>query len=356
MRNLFSHSTVKKGISMKSFGNYFILLIIILFAANIFAQTGTSVNKTGTTAAQFLKIGVGPRAIGMGGAYTATADDINSIYWNPAGLASLFSKEAYFNHVDWISDVKLDYAGFGMDIPGFGTLGAFVSVMSMGDMLVRTLEQPEGTGEYFDAGSLLIGLSYARNLTDEFSIGFNAKYITEHIWHETASSFAFDIGTLYRIPFINQFRIGAGISNFGPKMQLSGRDITQVTTSGAGEGNKINTDLQLDKFELPLIFRIGLAVDAVKSSDSRLTLAADAVHPNDNTEHVNTGLEYAWNEILFLRGGYKSLFEKDSEQGFTVGIGINYRLIESVKVKFDYAYQDFGRLKNVQYFSVGVRF
>jgi hypothetical protein len=199
----------------------------------------------------------------MGGAYTALADDINAMYWNPAGLSRMNSKEAYFNHVDWIMDVKLDYAGFAMDVADFGTLGAFISVMSMNDMPVRTLQQPEGTGELF-SGSIVIGLSYARNLTEEFSIGFNAKYVGEHIWNESAKTFAVDIGTQYIIPFLNEFRLGASISNFGPKMKMSGRDILQTTTVGSGEGNLINTDLQLDEFELPLLFRIGIAVNAIK--------------------------------------------------------------------------------------------
>lgn len=336
-----------------------IKLVCCLFTLFIFelnAQTGSSLNKTGTTAAQFLKIGIGPRAIGMGGAFTASANDINAMYWNPAGLSRMYSKEAYFNHVDWVMDVKLDYAGFALDVADIGTLGAFISVISMDDMPVRTLEQPEGTGELFSAGSIVIGLSYARNLTEEFSIGFNAKYVGENIWNESAKTFALDIGTQYVIPFLNEFRLGASISNFGPKMKMEGRDVLITTTVGAGEGNLINTDLQLDEFDLPLLFRIGLAVDAIKTAENRLTLAVDAVHPNDNSEYINTGLEYTWNEIFFIRGGYKSLFEEDGEQGLTVGAGINYRFFDSFKIKFDYAYQDFGRLKNVQYISLGVRF
>lgn len=333
-----------------------VTIFCITFLQPSFGQIGSTLNKTGTTSAQFLKIAVGPRAVGMGGAFTAVADDINSIYWNPAGLARMNSKEAYFNHVNWIGDVNLDYAGYGMDIGGFGSIGAFASVLSMGDMAVRTLENPEGTGEFFSVGSLLLGISYARNLTDEFSIGFNVKYINEHIWHESASSIAFDIGTLYSIPFLNRFSLAASISNFGSKMRLEGRDILQITTVGAGDGNIINTNLELDEFELPLIFRFGAAVDAIKSDENRLTIAVDAVHPNDNSEHVNSGMEYTWNETFFIRAGYKSLFESEGEQGLTLGVGINYRLVEAVNIKIDYAYQDFGRLENVQYFSLGINF
>jgi hypothetical protein len=347
-------SGIHKEISMRIVKILPIILISVCFIKSGFAQTET--NKSGTTASQFLKINVGPRAIGMGGAFTSVADDINAMYWNPAGLSRMYSREAYFNHVDWIMDVNLDYAAFAMDLTGLGTLGAFVNVMSMGEMEVRTLQQPEGTGELFNAGAFTLGLSFARNLTEEFSIGINAKYISEYIWNETANGFAIDIGTLYTIPFLNKFSIGASISNFGSKMRMEGRDIIQTTIVGSGEGNIINTDLQLDKFELPLIFRFGISVDAIQEAEHRLTIAADAIHPNDNTESINTGLEYTWNEIVFIRGGYKSLFEADGEQGLTFGVGLNYRILESVKIKIDYAYQDFGRLQNVQYFSLGLRF
>jgi len=70
----------------------------------------TGTYKTGTTAAQFLKIGVGSRAVGMGGAFTATADDITAIYWNPGGLAAAGGNEAVFNHVAWFADMKYDFA------------------------------------------------------------------------------------------------------------------------------------------------------------------------------------------------------------------------------------------------------
>jgi opacity protein-like surface antigen len=139
-------------------------------------------------------------------------------------------------------------------------------------------------------------------------------------------------------------------------MQLSGRDATVVYTSGAGDENLINSNIELDKFDLPLIFRFGISADVIKSSSTRLTLGVDAVHPNDNTESINSGLEFAWNEIIHLRAGYNSLFEADSEKGLTLGFGLNYRIFELIKAKVDYAYQDFGRLNGVHYFSVGIVF
>jgi opacity protein-like surface antigen len=338
---------------MKLFKYLSTVIIILFFAGGLSAQS----IKTGTTAAQFLKIGIGPRAVGMGSAFTATSDDISALYWNPGGLANLNNNQAFFNHVNWIADINYDYSALAANVPGFGVLGAFVSILSTNDMPVRTIERPEGTGELFTYSTMAIGLSYARSLTEQFSIGFNVKYINENLWHMSSNAFAMDIGTLYKIPILNEFRIAASISNFGTKMKLSGRDILSVKQVGSGSSpNLINTDLELDSYDLPLLFRIGVAVDAVKSSTNRVTIGIDAIHPNDHTEYINTGVEYSWNEIIFLRGGYNSLFELDSEKGLTLGFGLQYRIIDLIKIGLDYAYQDFGRLSNVQYFSFNINF
>jgi opacity protein-like surface antigen len=332
--------------------NFITILILLAVAAFTNAQT----IKTGTTAAQVLKFNVGPRAIGMGGAYTALANDITAMYWNPGGTANIQMNEAFFNHTSLYADIGFDYAAVASHLSDFGTVGAFVSVLSMDEMVVRTEEVPEGTGEFFDAGAIVIGINYSRFLTENFAIGFNAKYINEYIWHMNSTGFGLDIGTLYKIPVLNELRIAASISNFGTKMQLAGRDVTRIINSGAGGGNSINTNLELDQFDLPLLFRFGISNDIVRSEESRITLAVDAIHPNDHTEYINAGFEYSWEEIIFLRGGYNSLFEKDSEKGLTLGFGLQYRIIELVQLGLDYAYQDFGRLNEVHYFSLGIKF
>lgn len=331
---------------------YLLVMCVFVFSTEIISQT----SKTGTTAAQVLKMNVGPRAIGMGGAFTATADDITAIYWNPGGLSSVESNEVIFNHNNLYLDINYDFAAVAANISGLGTIGAFVSVLSMDEMQVRTIEKPEGTGEMFDAGTLVVGLSYARNLTDNFSIGFNAKYINESIYNMNAMGFAIDVGTLYKIPVLNELRLAASISNFGTKMKLTGRDVMVITNSGAGGGNLINSDLEVDAFELPLLFRFGIAADVLKSESTRLTAAVDAIHPNDHSESVNSGLEFGWNETFFVRAGYNAMFEQYSEKGLTLGAGINYRITGLLRFKFDYAYQDFGKLNEIHYFSVGIKF
>lgn len=337
---------------MKKINSLMIIILTLVFVFNVSAQT----NKTGTTATQVLKLNVGPRAIGMGGAFTSIADDITSVYWNPSGTANIVSNEAFFNHTALYSDISHDFAAYATSLSDIGTIGAFVSVLSMDDMKVRTIENPEGTGEFFNYNTLVLGVNFSKFLTTNFSIGFNVKYISENLWHMSSEGFAIDIGTLYRIPVLNELRIASSISNFGTKMQLTGRDATVIYPSGSGEENLINSNIELDKFDLPLIFRFGISADVIKLSTTRLTIGVDAIHPNDNTEYLNAGTEFSWNEIVFLRAGYNSLFEVDSEKGLTLGFGVNYRIMDMLKAKIDYAYQDFGRLKSVHYFSVGVTF
>lgn len=337
---------------MKKLKYILLLAVTVLISSTINGQT----QKTGTTAAQVLKFNVGPRAIGMGGAFTAVSDDITSIYWNPGGTANILDNEAFFNHTSLYADVRHDFAAIASHLSGIGTIGAFVSVLSMDEMIVRTEEMPEGTGEFFNAGAIVLGINFSRFLTESFSIGGNIKYINESIWHMDATGFGIDIGTMYKLPVLNELRIAASISNFGTKMQLSGRDVTKVIPAGSGGQNFVNTNLELDHFDLPLLFRFGLSADLITDGTSKLTTSVDAIHPNDHTEYINAGAEYSWNEILYLRAGYNSLFEQDTEKGLTLGFGLHYRIIEMVRVKLDYAYQDFGRLKDVHYFSVGVNF
>ncbi len=340
----------------------FVVAFFIIFSTKVDAQEGNlssnTISKVGTSVAQFLKLGVSARTIGMGGAFVAVANDVSAIYDNPAGLAELNSYEAIFTHTDWLVDTDFDFGAFAMDLGTFGTIGAMIMSFSSGEMVVRTVELPDGTGEQFEVRNLAIGLTYARSLTDNFGVGISVKYIYEKIWHVSANSIAVDIGTLFTTPFWG-IRLGASLTNFGSSMKLSGRDIKfshDPDQNNLGNVSIVNAEYEMKSYSLPLRFQVGLAKDVINSEYNRLTIAIDALHPNDNFESVNTGFEYGFNELVFLRGGYKSLFLANSEEGFTAGVGAHIRLSGTVILKADYAYADFGRLDNTQRFSLMVRF
>lgn len=335
----------------------FLLIIIFMVNQNITAQ---NVSKTGTTAASFLEIGVGAGAIGMGGAFVSVADNASALYWNVGGIAELPQFEAIIVHTDWIAETNFDFAGLVLPLGTFGTIGLSFTSLSMDDMKVTTVEKPDGTGEYFSASDIAVGVSYARTLTDRFSIGFTVKYIEQRIWHMSASAFAIDAGTKFRTDLLGGLTIGASISNFGTPMQLEGRDaryFIRVDDTKQGSNDRIPTTIEMDEWELPLMMQIGISTFAFNNDTYKLRVAADALVPNNNYQSMNVGGELSFKDFLFLRGGYNSLFLTDGEGGLSFGVGLNSKMIFSdAVVKFDYAFRDFGRLQNVHNFSVGIKF
>lgn len=335
---------------------YKVFLIVFLNFGLLFAQ---SISKVGTTAATFLEIGVGP-SNGMGGAFVSLANDATALYWNVAGISTLVNNEVAISHINWIASTNLDYAGLIIPLGDVGTIGASLTSLTMGDEKVRTVDMPEGTGEYYSAADIAIGISYSRNLTNRFSIGITCKYIQETIWHMSSNAFALDFGTLFKTDLFGGLVIGASLSNFGTKMKLSGidtRTYSSVAPQQLGTNSQIPYVIDLDSWYLPILFRIGVSTNVIKTDDLRWTVAADALHPNDNYESMNVGSELAYKDFLFGRIGFQSLFLKDREGGLTLGVGINSKMLFSSNLfRFDYSYRDFGRLNAIHSFSIGIKF
>lgn len=329
-----------------------LVFCILILSSALFGQ---NVTKVGTTSATFLTIPVGPRATAMGGAIVAISSDASATYWNPGALSLISEHEVHFMHSDYFADIYLNYISATFKMSSYSAIGLSVVALNMPEMAITTVDDPEGlSGARFDAGSYAVGLSYGHSLTDRFSIGATAKYITEKILNSTATSFAVDIGTVYQTPF-EGIRLGVSITNFGPKMQISGEDLyvqTDIDPSIAGNNESVNATLNTDQFDLPLGLQIGLAYDPIKTEDSRLTVTVDGLHPNDNSESINLGAEYAFlNETLFLRGGYRNLFQTETENTYTMGFGIFYKT-SAIKFKLDYAFAEHNYLQGIHQFGI----
>jgi hypothetical protein len=329
-------------------------------------------DNIGTSAGNFLKIGVGSRAEAMAGAFVAQVNDVSALYWNPAGMSNVEKREVLVHRTDWILDINHIYVAAGLPISNFGTLGFSVSSLSMGEMDQTTAEFPDGSGVKFSASNFAIGVGYARNLTDRFAVGVHAKYVQEKISASSASTFALDFGTIYTTGF-RGMKIGMSISNFGGKLRMQGREQLQRVDIDPGLGSnptEIPARLETESWPLPLSFRLGVSLDVMKNETSRLTTNLDYTDPRDVNPLSSLGVEYGFRNLVFLRGGFRTglanlgLFEntnlkaqeKDAEESFlTFGGGLNLKYSD-YHLKIDYAFSDLGRLNNVHRFSIGFAF
>jgi opacity protein-like surface antigen len=344
---------------MKQFNIVAILIAFLTMTVNAQVQNyRKNVSKRGTTVANFLEIGVGARALSMGGAFTALADDPSAIYWNVAGIAKMNKNMLYFSHAEWLADTKFDFIAGAFSLGRWGSLGLSLTALTMGEMEVTTVDAPEGTGQVFNAGSYAVSVAYAFKLTDRFAIGFNPKIIHEVIWDMSATGLAFDIGIHYKTPFKNVL-LAFSMTNFGGKMSMNGenaRVLYDFDPNSTGNNDRVTALLETDKWALPLNFRIGLLYKLMQSTMHRAVISMDAQHPNNDYESINFGFEYTYNQRYSIRAGYKNLFNNDSEESFTFGAGIKYPIVNSFSLSFDYAYLDFGLLNTVQQFSIGISF
>jgi len=333
-------------------------LVGVMLLVAVIHLEGLPQSKVGTSAAPFLGISVGPRAIAMGGAYVASNDDATLLYWNPGAFQQAGKSQLVFSNTEWLVDTKFRWFGFMLNVGDENAFGLSLTQLDYGEQEVTTVTSPEGTGERWSAQDLAIAVSYCRSLTDRFSMGGSFKYIEQKIWNETASTFAFDLGLLFVTDF-SGLRLGVSMANFGGDLMLDGRDLLQrvdIDPANSGSNKSLTGRLKTDPWALPLLFRVGVAMDVVKSSDARLTLAVDALRPNDNDESVNVGGEIGWSEAVFLRGGYKSVFGKDAQEGLSLGAGLRYTAEGLGSMEVNYAFTKFGLFGNLNTISLAIAF
>ncbi len=329
------------------------ILIIAFFMILSITANADEFSKSGSVGAQFLKIGVGARYHGMGEASVASVNDVYALYWNPAGMTNINSSQMAITHINYLADISLNYIAYAKRVEGIGVFGAAITMLSMEDLEITTVDEEDGTGNFYSASSWAFQIGYARNLTANFSFGGSFKVIGEKIYRETASGFAFDFGTLLYTGF-RSLRLGMNISNMGPGMKFDGPDLNNSTANIVNPNDELAPSrMTTDTYDIPLTFRIGMAYDVDFGDNSTLMLSAEAKHPNDNLQKGSLGAEFNWNDRYFLRGGYKFNYE---EEGLAFGGGINTPLTETSDLTLDYAWDDFGRLSSVHRFSASIHF
>ena len=277
--------------------------------------------------ASFLKIGVGARALGMGGAFTAIADDAAAIAWNPAGLAGLRQREIGFMHAEMVENTHFDYFGLAQPARG-GTFGVGVRHLSQGTIQGRDSSGRPTDG--YSASDTAVDLSYGFKSSERLRLGGGVKIIHSTIAEASAQSLALDLGSVYECSYFGPGvpRLGLAVQNIGPGMKFLDERSPLPLTVASGVG-----------YRLP----------------SGLTVAVDYRHrPYSRASELNLGTEYAVLGSFAVRAGYASMVGgagSSALKGFAGGFGLTAR-----GYSLDYSITPFGELGNAHRLSIGARF
>jgi hypothetical protein len=325
-----------------------ILIVSLGISISLFGQ-----GNLGQAGTNFLQIEVDPRGAALGGAVMALTEGAQSLYWNPAGAKHTDNMDIYLSHTNWFLDTKVMYGAVTKRLGRNSAIGASVTSFYMDDMEITTVYQSEGTGEFYKAGDLAAGLSYALSLTDRFTFGLTAKYVHEFIWNETASQFALDVGSLYQTDFLN-LRLGIAVRNFGGKLKFKGDDIDNRIQEELNRNQPNNPRIErlTPEFRMPQVFQLGLAFEPFQVGDHRLTFLGDVTVPSDNVERYTIGAEFVFLDLASIRGAYR--INHDLGQ-FSLGGGVKV-VVSSIKLRLDYAFSDRDVLGSVHQFGFGFSF
>ncbi len=319
-----------------------VLLIIMAIssanAGNIFPSLGEE--RSGTSAMTFLKIGVGARAASLAGAYTATATDAFALYHNPAGIAFNDRDGFGFAYRQWVVEFKHSFFGVTKHLDDSNVLGAYLITLGTDSFEMTDEYNPTGNGEMFDYSDFAAGLTYAIRLTEYFSCGLTIKFAQENLDDLKMRALMFDLGTLYQTDFYAT-RFAINMSNFGGRIKPEG-SFRYKTVSGEW----IEKDYQ--SFSSPTVFKLSAAFDPLTTDNGKLTWATQLNHPTDNAENIAMGVEYGYQDMLFLRGGY--LFNS-SVENFSLGAGLKINA-SGFNALLDFAYTDMKDLGGTNIFSV----
>ncbi len=286
-------------------------------------------DRPGSTDAQFLKIGVSPRATALSDAYISVVNGAEATYYNSAALPWVKGTDAVFNHTVWFAGINHEFFAVAHDFGDLGSAGISVTALYTDEMKVRTPLQPEGTGETFYAGNYRFGFSYSRFLTDRVTFGATVSYIHMSLYENfTADAYSIDIAAMYVSDF-RGFRFAMQIANFGSSIQY------------------VN-----EAYPLPTNFTFGLGINAIDGDTHKVLFSFAAVKPNEGAPLGQAGLEWNYDNTFFLRVGHRFNYTA-ATYSFGAGVHVN---LAGYGVRADYSYADYTALGAAHRFGLGLSF
>ncbi len=295
---------------MKS--TFTIALSICLFVS--FDLAAGNPERVGQAGASQLLINPYTRNMGMVGSNSAKVSGLEAQFLNVAGTAFTRNTEVMFNRTTWLSgtDIFINTFGLTQGLSETSSIGFGVVAIDAGKIDITTEEMPDGGLGYYKPSFYNISLSYAKMFSDNIYGGLNVKMINEQIPNAAAKGVAIDAGIQYHTGKYNNIHVGIALKNWGPKMSYIGDGLSRQTSVNSFSGNyEMTVNNRSGAFELPTMVNIGASYDAYFHRDTtggnkhqRLTFNGTFTSNSFTYDNGLFGLEYAWHEMLMLRGGY----------------------------------------------------
>ena len=265
------------------------------------------------TTGVFLEISPGARAISLGDAYTASGEDPTMVFYNPAGIAERSFPEATLTRYNFFNGMEYNFIAGEVPLGRYGHFGGAFTFIRLSTAARDIFGNEVGTIRPKD---YVLTLTYAKKLLDNFNIGGSFKYGREDLIDFKQSLIAFDMGAMYKIP------IGM---NRDIKLAFSVRNLGRVLPAGD------------DNDPLPLVATFGFMAQPIQ----QIKIYGEGYLPEHADAEVGAGLEYGFNDFIFVRAGFRWSPDMSGTEIFRGGFGMKIGEFGEI----DYAYrprEDFG--------------
>jgi hypothetical protein len=332
---------------------YIVFIMLFFIATQAMAQT----DRIGTAGASELLIPVGARGVAMGNSTVTNSIGADAIFWNPANITRGGNGlDIMASNMTYIADINIVYGAMVAKLGELGSLGFSIKSLAMDGILKTTVDNPDGTGQTFKPQHIVLGVTWAKQLTDKISIGLNANYISETIDLVKATGFGFDFGVSYSdLGGIDGLDFGVVLKNFGADMKFDGTGLwTKATQEDQRRGAQFYK-IDAATFSLPTKFDIALGYTHNFNETNAVQVTSVYTNNNYYPEEYKVGVEYAFNNLLFVRTGYTHTSEYEASgvmYKWAVGLGLNYNV--GVDLKFDYTFLPAEYMNDTHIVTVGL--
>lgn len=335
-----------------------ILVLVALGMTQAFSGAG---NRAGTSGASELLIPVGTRDIAMGGSTISASTGVEALFWNPAGTAHMKnSADLYFSHMSYFADIGVNYGAISANVEGFGILSLALKSLAIEEIPVTTTRDPDGTGQSFKPQYFIVGVTYARQLSERVAVGLTGNFISERLGDVSATGVAFDIGVLYQnLASVDGLSIGIVVKDIGGQMKFDGTGL--LTSATVAEQNRPASLYRIEaaSFELPSSIQFGVGYKRQVTDMISVQGTTSFQSNNFSDDEYKVGLEGAYQDLLFVRGGYNFAQRESDEReymyGPTMGFGVHSAL-GNTDISIDYAYRSLKTFDGNHIFSVKIGF